>query len=257
MDEPKKPFHEFFAHFESSSDLREISALLDVVFTWRNGLRAEIADAEQSWRLASSMYAEMAAEASALDLYHQSVFRDAAAVQAAVGTLAPFIEGFLAHAFDYLLYLSDRLESGDGSRDWGDRARLVGIPDWPQADQQAPFIACVKKMTQALALEEWLDKNLLDRLELLFTFRNRSLHNAYRWPKATIARFKKCVDQRGWQPWVQWAMCGEQPWMAYLTDEFISDQLSLTRRLTDGFRSVVRARGGNYRGNAHGIEDLI
>lgn len=235
-------FSDVFPNYDAWSQLRSIQELTEIVFTWRNNLHGEISDAEQDLNKTSGGTDEMVAEAATTDLYYKSIYRDAAAVQAAVGALAPFVEGFLVHAFEYLgkLY-GDRAALNSHDR-WGLSANTFWNPRKPNG-----LIQGLRDLRNALDLRNWLTDDRLDMLEILFVFRNRSLHFAYEWPADDLNAFESCVEQHGWQDHIAWAKSGGTPWMVYLKDTYLSQVLTITVDIVSGFVRVAHDRGGIFR----------
>lgn len=235
-------FSDVFPNYDAWSQLRSVHELIDTVFTWRNSLHGAISESEQDWKRSSGHWEEMAAEATTIDLYNASVYRDAAAVQSAVGVLAPFIEGFLVHAFIYL----GRLHGSEGAPTehprWKHATDVFWNPRKPNGLMQG-----LRELRDALDLGDWLTDDRLKTLDLLFTFRNRSLHFAYEWPPEEIAKFERLVDERGWGDDVAWARSGGTPWIAYLKDSFLTRAMATTTDLVKGFAPVAKARGGLFR----------
>jgi len=235
-------FSDVFPNYDAWSQLRSVRELTDTVFTWRNSLRGEISDAEHDLKHSSGYWDEMAAQATTMNLYDESVYRDAAAVQSAVGVLAPFIEGFLVHAFVYLGRLHGDAGAPTEHPRWKNAMNVFWNPRNPNG-----LIQNLRELRGALGLDEWLADERLKTLDLLFTFRNRSLHFAYEWPVEEIEKFERLVAERGWDHDVAWAKSGGTLWIAYLKDAFLSRALTTTTDLVKGFVTVAKARGGLFR----------
>jgi hypothetical protein len=93
-----------YSDYDPQIQLYEIRALLDLVFTWRNDLHAEVSDADIDLRQVNGKGGddEMMAKAKHDALLEQSCFRDTLSSQIAVSVLAPFIEAILTHEFHQL-----------------------------------------------------------------------------------------------------------------------------------------------------------
>ena len=104
-------------------------------------------------------------------------------------------------------------------------------------------------MRDGLALREWLTDDVLKEIELLFVFRNRSMHYAYEWPRERLDAFESCIHKRGWEDSVSWAKSGGEPWMAYLKDDCMVRMLRAATSVVVGFVKVARDRGGLFRVN--------
>jgi hypothetical protein len=235
-------FSDLFPNYDAWSQLRAVHELIDTVFTWRNSLHGEISDAEQDWQRSSGHWEEIALEATTTDLYHESIYRDAAAVQCAVGALAPFLEGFLVHAFAYLGRLHGDAGAPTDHQRWKDATSGFWNPRKPRGLTQN-----LRELSDAMDLSDWLSDERLNTLDLLFTFRNRSLHFAYEWPSDDIKKFEQLLRERKWGDEIVWASSGGTPWIAYLKDEFMSRALTTTTELVQGFVTVAKDRGGMFR----------
>ncbi len=242
MSSQIQSFKQRFPNYNVAQQLYSIDKLINEIFTWRNKLDGEISDAEQDWHNSPGGYAEMAAESNTIDLYYESTYRDAAAVQAAVGAVTPFIEGFFFHAFSFLHHLH-----GDkGSTTNHERWKRNGKNFWNPRNKKG-LIHGLYELRDALDLSEWLTDERLDTMALLFFFRNRSFHFAYEWPPDKINEFKKIVTERVWSDSVRWAKNGDTPWIAYLTDECLTRVLKTTIDIVREFDIVARDRDGVFR----------
>lgn len=235
-------FSDVFPNYHAWSQLRSIHGLVDTVFTWSSSLLSEIKQAEQDWKHSSGDWANMAAEATAIGLYEESVYRDAAAVQSTVGVLAPFIEGFLVNAFRYLGCLHDDVNAPSEHPRWTNATSIFWNPRKPHG-----LIQGLRELRDALDLEAWLSDEQLDTLDLLFYFRNRSFHFAYEWPTEDIEKFEKYIKDRHWEDHVEWSKSGSSPWIPYLSDSFLSGAMVTTTEIVKGFVSVAEDRGGLFR----------
>ena len=242
MSQRRLSFSDAFPNYDAWSQLRAIREMIDTVFTWRNSLHGEISDAEHDWRNSPGGMAEMAEEAATTDLYLQSVYRDASAVQAAVGALAPFLEGFCVHTFQYL----GRLHGDAGAPSDHVRWKVAKSVFWNPRKPNG-LIQGLRELRDALRVGDWLTDDRLNTLDLLFTFRNRSFHFAYEWRPENITAFETCVEQRGWGDDVAWAKSDGTPWIAYLNDSFLCRASATTTDIVRGFVKVASDRGGMFR----------
>lgn len=236
-------FEDVFPNFHAWQQLAAVRGVLDAVFTYRNKLHEYTADAEQELENARGTESEMAAEANAINLYEERTYTDAAADQAAVGAIAPFLEGFFVHVFAYLGQLHGAQSAPTQHTRWSQSVDRF----WnPREAKSGGIAAGIRELRDALDLGVWISDGALKQIELLFAFRNRSMHFAFEWTPEELAKFRKFVDERGFAGQVEWATSGGIDWMATLKDSFLKDIAQTTMDIVHGFPDVAKARGGHF-----------
>jgi len=178
-----------------------------------------------------------------VNLCHQSVYRDAAISMAAVGALAPFIEGLLVHMFRFLRdNQAEQKMSGNHAR-WKIANEIAWDPHlWlnPKNTRTQTNIATgTIQLMEALQIQASFPDNLKQVLEALFQYRNKMLHNGTEWPVEEREKFENTIENKRWDNWFSAAKRGDQPWCFYMTQDLIDVCLETAESLLKGFSQVL------------------
>ena len=142
-----------------------------------------------------------------VELMQMSCYQDAAHSMAAVGTIAPFIESAFRRAF---CAIGTELPQG----------RLVEN--------------IVKRMDEA-GMKKYMPDNLELTLSALFAYRNKMFHGGFEWSSEALKRFEKRLEQSGWpSEWFLIATTDNEPWMFYMSPDFVDHCLNMAERVTKG-----------------------
>jgi hypothetical protein len=170
--------------------------------------------------------------------FYSSIFQSAAHSMAAVGMLAPFIETLFKRAYQSIR----------------DNERLRGAidadhPRWKmnsgqQWDARKPQVVDgIFGLAEATGLAPFMPSDLRSTLAALFLYRNKMFHQGFEWLPEERADFTERVAISGWpETWFGKAITGDQPWIFYLSDEFISHCLKMIEAVINGFGAFARAR---------------
>lgn len=227
---------ESFEDYDPRSQLNEIKDLLELLKPWERELCDNIEKAQ------SDDTDEFGDRYT--DLCHQSVYRDAAISMAAVGALAPFVEGLLVHMFRFL---RDNQAGQTVPEDRGQRKLAANIfwdPhyrfDVEKKREQKGIATGTIQLLDALKIRERFPQNLDQVLEALFHYRNKMFHNGTEWPVEVREKFDKSVQSK-WKNWFSAARIGneEQPWCFYMTQDLIEVCLETADSLLKGFSQLL------------------
>jgi hypothetical protein len=176
------------------------------------------------------------------------VYQSAAHSMAAVGMLAPMYESMFFHGFQ------------------GIRARYFGLAVLPHAPRRAigdpdmfwdchncydsktteikvqSLVGGIMQLAKAVGLNVHLPDGLHKTIDALFDYRNFMFHNGFEWPKARCREFNDHIEKRGWQPWFSKATRSDEPWIFYMTDEFIQHCLGLLHKLLEAFGAYSKTK---------------
>ena len=143
-----------------------------------------------------------------VDLIHESGFQDIAHSMAAVGMLAPFIESIFRAAF-----------------------RGVG-QELPNKDLVKHIMKVVDD--EELGIKRYMPTTLGPTLEALFAYRNKLFHFGFEWPKEERLKFHRRLSE--WPcDWFGVSTSGGNPWMFYMSTEFIKYCLDIAVQVLTGF----------------------
>ena len=151
-----------------------------------------------------------------VELIHQSMYEDAARSMAAVGMLSPLIESLFKQLSSVL------------KREWPRRGDVV-----------ARIVELVEK--EAIT---GMPHSLDPTLKALFEYRNKMFHHGFEWPPSVRTAFAQRIADANWpSTWFDRAMDGPEPWIFYLSPEFITHCLGIIEDVMAVARSFLIGRG--------------
>ena len=156
-----------------------------------------------------------------IDELHNSVFQDAAHSMSAVGMLAPFVESLFVAVFNGLRKDPDgapvSLRKGPGSAVEG-----------------------IERHSASTGLKPYLPDGHMETLAALFAYRNKMFHNGFEWPMKERHKFSEEIQRRGWPPeWFKKSTSGDQPWIFYMSADFIQHCLDTIDQVLEGVGAYV------------------
>jgi hypothetical protein len=211
MNEFLLEYATLFRHFDTDASLFAIHGLTKLIETWRCQLDDDI----EATRMGE--YIDP-------DLGHESVYREVAITHAAVGCLAPFIEGVLAHGIQHLrndFLLPDALRK---QAQWN--IRRNGIVDG--------FL----NLVLALNIRHIFPDNCEKILRALFCYRNVAFHNGFEWPVSERQKFKARSVEKSWDGYIDWSVSGGEFWIATLSPTFVNECALLCSAFVKSFEAV-------------------
>jgi hypothetical protein len=180
------------------------------------------------------------------EMLHESVYRDAAHSMSAVGMLAPFVESLFVSTFAGLRERAHAAESVDL------RAKATQNQYWnPQIlfGKEGPRDDIVKGINQlatSTGLQSFLPEGYQKTLSALFSYRNNMFHNGFEWPPEARQKFANRIINNGWPGnWFAQATRGDEPWVFYMSDDFIAHCLQMIDQVLEGVgRYLAQDRTG-------------
>ena len=74
-------------------------------------------------------------------------------------------------------------------------------------------------------------------LSALFAYRNKMFHGGFEWSSEELKSFERKLSENRWPPdWFSWAIFGDEPWMCYMTSDFISHCLDMSAGVIRGIK---------------------
>ena len=142
-----------------------------------------------------------------IELVHGSIYQSAAHSMAAVGMLAPLFESIFKSAFRCM------------------------EKEWPRNDLAINIMRAINE--ESLGLSEHMPENLDSTLDALFQYRNKMFHNGFEWPVHERRAFAKSLSK--WPDgWFDSSTSGDEPWMFYMTTQFISHSIDTAENVLLG-----------------------
>lgn len=187
-----------------------------------------------------------------VDAMHIGVYHHAANSMAAIGMLAPLFESLFVHLFREFRNKLSRFENGPRARFTEDR---YWDPRWyasSKTNDRQDLCLGFKQLANEIGLDEFLPITLEARVAALFAYRNNMFHNGFEWPEERRDSFAKRIAREGWNGWFSSATTNGDPWIFYMTQEFIAQCLALIDELVIAAGQFHRRveQGGAKRGGA-------
>lgn len=230
--------------FDVDAQLAAIHALLHQHGAAKREFHAGIEQLEEHARKLTGELSERA-EQEWLDRLHHGVYQDAAHSMAAVGMLAPLLETIFHESFTRIgaKFFANSVPATGHSR-W------VGVPGRKHWDchlvrsgsswkQDLP--GGIMELAEALGLGARLPNDLGPTLSALFAYRNKMFHLGFEWPLDEREKFAARITSEAWPDvWFSKATSGDQPWIFYLSEEFIEHCLVRIQDVLDALGGFIR-----------------
>jgi hypothetical protein len=176
-----------------------------------------------------------------VDLLHGSIYQSAAHSMAALGMLAPFYESMFAQAFQGIrkqyfglsVVPPGHLRAGmtDLKYFWN----CHFFYNVATKETERNLVQGIKQLAEAVDLTRDLPSDLHNTLRALFNYRNQMFHCGFEWPKKECVKFAKLIQDERWQAWFALAKRGEEPWIVYITEDFINHCIDVAHQSLDAF----------------------
>lgn len=236
-EQPRDHLYALELDFDWEAQLSAIRQALALLRQQSSARRNELKSLEREARKASSA-AYLQIEMEYGELFEGSIYGDAAYSMSALGMLAPFVEtvfhqGFLAigRRMSAPSYKHDRWETGHVVQ-WDCHFVLSS------GKVSRNLIGGIFQISEAVGLSSKLPDDLRMSLEALFLYRNKMFHHGFEWPKKERDAFE--ARTKSWPSnWFSKATSGGQPWLFYLTDDFIAQLVEMLEHILDGMGMFV------------------
>ena len=181
-----------------------------------------------------------------IDALHDTAFQDAAHSMAAVGMLAPFVESLFVSIFSGLREYeqsnynasSDDPRIAASSNDFWDPHFV-----FDQGRRRKDIVAGIGRLARTTGLSEYLPSDYVKMLSALFAYRNKLFHLGFEWPIEEGIKFDERVKSGDWPAeWFQKATRDDEPWIFYMSDEFIRHCLKTIDEVLEGVGAYLEKR---------------
>ncbi|HEV3333223.1 MAG TPA: hypothetical protein VG096_19685 [Bryobacteraceae bacterium] len=179
--------------------------------------------------------------------FYAMVYQGAAHSMAALGMIAPMYESMFIHAFQSIrevfrktgaslpAHARDGIAKSDNFWDchlvYNENARYKTRP------------GLVEGIIELANATDWtLPAGLESLLEALFAYRNKMFHCGFEWPKDECLKFAKLIEEKNWDGWFDRSEHGEEPWIFYMSDDFIKGCLEMIDKVLDAFGQYCKHR---------------
>ena len=178
------------------------------------------------------------------DMFHESVYTDAAHSMSAVDMLAPFIESLFVAIFEAIRKAEETSDEADprrnGVRDLYWNPHLV----IRKGEISNDLIRGIQELAAFAGLEKFLPVGYARSLMALFSYRNNMFHNGFEWPLDKMEKFKSRMQNKHWpEAWFHHSSKNKVPWIFYMSEEFIQHCLKLIDEVLYGVGEYLETRG--------------
>ena len=140
-----------------------------------------------------------------VDLMHKATYQDIAHSMAAVGMIAPFLEGIFKDVFERM------------------------GQEQPRNDLARKIIAT----SESIGLARYLPEDIAKTLKALFRYRNEMFHWGFEWPINVRQKFKTATKQ--WpEDWFDEATMGSESWLFSMLPTFVDHCVESAEVVTRG-----------------------
>jgi hypothetical protein len=229
--------------FDIDAQLAAIRALLRQHLGASRTFDEEIARLEEHARRVTGVENEWAAEEWS-DRVHHSAYLGAAHSMATVGMLAPLLETLFHESFKRIgaqffltsLPATGHLRWAASGRNLWDCHFYYNGAKWKK-----DFSIGVMQLAEATRLSDKLPSTLEQTLSVLFSYRNSMFHNGFEWPLDERVKFGKRIRCEGWpNDWFSTATSGDEPWIFYLSEQYIEHCLEMIEQVLDAIGGFIR-----------------
>lgn len=230
--------------FDPESQLRAIYGLLSRNEKADDELVAEIRAAEEHAKKLPGIWNDHAVE-ECIDLMHHSVYQDATHSMSALGMLAPLIESVLAQCFIRIGRKFFTTESPPSGHDrWKSAAPEVWDCHFQHVGgrlRKASIVEGAKQLAEETGLQKYLPADIWTGLTALFAYRNKMFHNGLEWPEDDRKNFQDRITTDRWpSTWFSQATSGGEPWVFYMTQNFIEHCHDAANKVLDAFGRLIK-----------------
>ena len=143
-----------------------------------------------------------------VELVESYFYQDAAHSMAAVGMIAPFIESLFRSTFV-----------------------SIGAP----LSGQGGIVSDIVRGLEESEMKGYMPADLEPTLFALFEYRNKMFHGGFEWSSEELSKFERRLGQNIWpSDWFDVAQCGDQPWMFYMTPDFVDLCFKVAVKVVEG-----------------------
>ena len=98
-------------------------------------------------------------------------------------------------------------------------------------------------LVDEVGLGKCMPPDLKPTLSALFAYRNKMFHQGFEWPRKELDKFDKMLKASNWpENWFTKAESDKQPWMFYMSPEFIDHCLGVIERIIKGIEKFDMKR---------------
>jgi hypothetical protein len=170
---------------------------------------------------------------------HLSIYQSAAHCLASVGMLAPFVESLFFQGFNgirKIFFNMNKPINSNARWAFSEKKTWDCHYVWSNSKRRKDLVKGIMQLAEAIELDQYLPENLELMLTVLFSYRNKILHHGFEWPLEERQKYSKRIEDEKWPTnWFNFATSGDEPWIIYLSDEFVEHCLEIIDSTINGF----------------------
>lgn len=179
-----------------------------------------------------------------LDQIVYSTYQDAAHSMSAVGMLAPLIETIFHQCFQGIGKLFyPAIQPSKTHERWSAAHSIQWDCHFVVAKGRIhkDIVKGIFQLSDAVGLSKRFPSDLKAVLLALFTYRNKMFHNGFEWPVDERQQFAKKIKDEGWpSAWFSVATTNDNPWIFFMSDNFIQHCDKTIELVLDAIGCFVR-----------------
>ncbi len=177
-----------------------------------------------------------------------SVYQSAAHSMSAVGMLAPLMESIFHQGFRGIhenLFTGEQHPSSHIRWNQSDADKWDCHLVWGRSGRKKDLVRGIIQLSDATGLKPFLPEDLEVVLKVLFSYRNKMFHCGFEWPVVERTRFWNRIENESWPAnWLDKATSGGEPWIIYLSSEFIQHCIQTIEQVIASFGNFVVKKSG-------------
>jgi len=179
---------------------------------------------------------------------HTSIYQSAAHSMSAVGMLAPLIESIFDQAFRGIhknLFTEKQNPSSHIRWEQSDADKWNCHFAWGKSGRKEDLVRGIMQLSEATGLKAFLPHDIELVLKVLFAYRNKMFHCGFEWPVEERSRFWNRIQNESWPTnWLEKSTSGGEPWIIYLSGEFIQHCVKTIELIIDSLGKFVCEKSG-------------
>lgn len=170
---------------------------------------------------------------------HSSIYQSAAHCMASVGMLAPFVESLFFQGFNGIkkIFFNNNGPMNKHAR-WAYSEKEIWDCHyvWNDNNRRKDLVKGIMQLGEAIGFDKYLPEKLELILSVLFSYRNKIFHYGFEWPLEERQKYSKRIKDEKWPTnWFNSATSGGEPWIIYLSNEFVEHCLENIDSTINGF----------------------
>ncbi len=241
--DPRDYIYNLKVDFDIDSQLFAIRSLLRRNRNADQSISDEINSLEKLSRHLKGVAADRACD-EWVDQIFYSTYQDAAHSMSAVGMLAPLVETIFYQCFQGIGKQFYPAIQPFGTRERWNVAHGI---QWDchfvvvKGKIHNDLVRGIFQLSDAIGLTSLFPADLNTVLSALFTYRNKMFHNGFEWPVDERKRFAKKIKDDGWpSAWFSVATTNDNPWIFFMSDNFIQHCDKTIELILDAIGCFVR-----------------